>query len=216
MFYAERHSEVLRLGDVVRGFPLSSTVATPAEGGLAPAEYRIEMQIPKFSVILSPCCSIGSYGNSILLCPLSSVQKPWFRNPFFRDDFTNVNRLVPPEKSVPPKKFVTMTPDEKLKHLASGEGFTLLEYFVYAPHDLLERYAIGVPGEGKEEVGHYAVDFRQMVRVSCRVITNPQVPNDETISRAKLLELSIEARRELREKLAHYFGKPADEDKIDV
>ena len=90
----------------------------------------------------------------------------------------------------------------------------MLEYFVYAPHDLLERYDIGVPGEGREEVGHYAIDFRRMFRVSCRGIKHPQELNDETMSSAKLLELSIEARAELRHKLGFYFNKPAREDEI--
>jgi len=54
------------------------------------------------------------------------------------------------------------------------------------------------------------LDFRRIYRVECEKVANPKQAPLET----KILELSVVTRGELRDKLADYFGRIPDEDRI--
>ncbi len=92
---------------------------------------------------------------------------------------------------------------------AHPTSYAFLELFVYAPHALLPEYDI----RGRNvaaRVCYYMINFRRIYRVECDQVVNPkQVP-----LAAKRLQLSVEARCELRNKMAYYFGRPAEEDQV--
>ena len=78
----------LRFGDVLKGYiavtpsikgPILK-VSTLNEG------YNIDVNLPIFSAVLSPCCSIGHA--TISLTPLIEVRKSFFDNPYFAEDLT--------------------------------------------------------------------------------------------------------------------------------
>lgn len=81
------------------------------------------------------------------------------------------------------------------------------ELFVYAGHEILPKYSIHRK-EGDIETNYYMIDFRNVSRVNCeKVITAENSPLE-----AKCLELSVETRAELREKVAAYFARIPKED----
>lgn len=204
-YYNNATSGVFRMGDIVRGFVLGA--AKQKKPNPNPRDYQVSLCNPDFSVILTPCCSIGY--KTLALAPLLQIQPSWLENPFFEKDLTNINREMKPEEAVSQKIWERLGDQERQQRLQSGKANALLEWFVYPPHQLIGKYRLKSQ-KGEIEVGHYAVDFRWTFRVECEAVANKkQVPIE-----AKVLELSVEARNELRIKLSAYFGKVPDEDRI--
>ena len=91
--------------------------------------------------------------------------------------------------------------------MSKPTSFAFGDLFVYAPHDLLPRYVD--PKKGGPEMGYYMVDFRRTCRVECAAVTRQQSPVE-----AKVLQLSIDARGALRDKVADFFGRVPREDEV--
>ena len=213
MFYDRNPSGILRLGDIVQGFPLTATGFNPAPDGSRPEDFRVEVRQPPFAAVLSPCCSIGS--STVLLSPLLRIQRSWFANDYFVGDFTNLNRPMTPEQAVSRDNWEKLTVEERQKRLdlsSPGGSYVFLEMFVYAPHDILPVYPVKWKLEEKQ-VGHYTVDFRKTYKVECSQISYPQ-SEGSPVARMKRLQLSIESRGQLRDKLSYYYGHPAPEDGV--
>jgi hypothetical protein len=213
MFYDPNPSGILRLGDIVQGFPLTATGFSLAPDGSQPEDFRVEVRQPPFAAVLSPCCSIGS--STVLLSPLLTIERGWFANDYFVLDFTNLNRPMTAEQALPRDKWDKLTPDEREKRLDVGKpggSYAYLEQFIYAPHDLLPVYHVRWKGEDKQ-VGHYMVDFRRTYKVECPHISYPQ--NERSpVARMKRLQLSVESRGQLRDKLSYFYGNPPSEDAV--
>lgn len=78
-------------------------------------------------------------------------------------------------------------------------------------NDLFPEYEIRYKGE-QYFSRYYVIDFRHIYPLRCDGITRNKI--DEVILRSKCLELTPHTRKILREKLAYYFGRPAEEDEI--
>lgn len=206
MFYESKPQAVLRFGDVVRGYVLSAP-QIDSPGTNPPLRYRVEVHSPSFAVIMSPCCSIGEH--TLAISPLDAVPPQFFRNPYFANDLTNINRPMPREKAVSPEKWAKLSAEEKQERMAGGDAYALVEYFIYASHDLLPPYTVKGP-EGPLQTGYYMIDFRRICRIECNKIVKP----DQAPLETKVLQISIETRRELRDKLAWYFGRVPEEDMV--
>jgi len=63
---------------------------------------------------------------------------------------------------------------------------------------------------GPSETGYYMLDFRRICRIECNKVVKPEQAPLEP----KVLQISIETRGELREKLAWYFGRIPKEDML--
>jgi len=211
MSYDDKPSQILRLGDVVQGFPLTASGFSPTTDGSYPGEFHVAVKQPQFSVVLSPCCSIGP--STVMISPLLKIQRGWFKNPFFANDFTVVNRPMTVDQALTAEELAKLSSDERQKRLdaAPGGSYVHVELFVFAPHDLLPEYTISWQGE--RTVRHYMVDFRRAHRVECQDISYPQKA-DSAISRLKRLQLSTSARKELRDKLAFFYGRVPAEDRL--
>ena len=204
MYYASNPSAGYRFGDILRGFPfvVPSVNKPPVtlESG-----FGIAVATPSFCAVLTPCCSIEN--SMVGICPLQHIQRYWLQNPHFVDDFTLINRLIPPEKYYPPEKWDSLPTSEKQD---AEPSYYFLEAFVYPPSEHLPSYNLTYGREKKiYTLRHYMVDFRNVQKVSCSVFSRG---NSETP--AKVLELSVAARSELREKVVHYFSRVPDEDRI--
>jgi hypothetical protein len=79
---------------------------------------------------------------------------------------------------------------------------------VYAPNPIFETYELKKGKQAWPVVGHYMVDFKSIVRIDCALIERKR----EAPAGTKILELSVVARAQLRDKLAAYFGRIPDED----
>jgi hypothetical protein len=207
MFYQEYMDKVYRFGDIVRGYITSNTnIINPIfEGELFGSKYKIDISHPEYCVILTPCCSIGD--KTILLTPLIKIQLSFFRNPYFAEDLLRINLEMEPEKSVSPDVWAKLSWEERQKRLSAGRAYASLEYFIYDRHQILPEYLIG-----SIKTGYYMIDFKNIYKINCDKIPNQkQVPLEATC-----LQLSINARKELREKISYYFYRPAPEDEIEL
>jgi len=209
MFYEDKPEKALRFGDVVRGFILSAPRVDSPSSAHLPHEYNIEVSSPNFAAIMSPCCSIGE--KTLALSPLIKVLPGFFQNPYLKEDLTNVNRPMTPEQSVPPDVWKTFSQAEKQRrlNLSKPKSHAFVSLFVYMLHDLIPAYTI-LSKHGNVETGYYMVDFRRIYRVECKRV---QHAKDAPLE-IKILQLSIQTRTELRGKIASYFSRVPEEDKV--
>ena len=93
-FYVDIPSKALRFGDVVRGFTAATpTIDKPSVSVIQ--DYSLKIINPSYLAILSPCCSISD--KMISLAPLVLIPGKLFRNPYFSEDLTNINREMQPQ-----------------------------------------------------------------------------------------------------------------------
>jgi hypothetical protein len=209
-FYTTSPTDSLRLGDVVSGF----TLVTPKSSRLVesedmPRDFVIAVHEPRYLVVMTPCCSIED--GAVVLAPLSRVRHAFFRNPYFEEDLTRINRKVAPKDSMPSHGWERLKPEQKTARLNEDPGYVFLDCFIYQPHSLLARYHLRKE-KMEWETGHYMVDFKAMYRFECALIRreNQVAPVPEGCR--KLLQLTAMARKELRDKLTYFFSRPAEED----
>lgn len=205
MFYQESLDPALRFGDVLKGFVITTpSISDPVEL----KQYFVEINHPNYCVILSPCCSIGD--KVISLSPLIQIRNSFLTNPFFEEDLTRINRKMEAQDAVSPAVWKSFTEEEKQKRLNEGKAYASSELFIYEQNLLYNKYELNLKGKGKIGTGYYMIDFRNTHKVNCeKIITNSKSPLE-----LKCLQLSIEARNELRDKLTHYYGRVPEEDKL--
>ena len=206
MFYDSNPHSILRFGDIVRGFLLTHSHSYSPSSASKPDVYHIEVAHPELAAVLTPCCTIAqSAGNMLVITPLRKIKPDsYFDNSYLREDFTRINREMTIQQAIGPDKWGKISDEEKSERLADSPGkeYMALHFFAYDRHDLLPEYELKYK-KMKASINYYMIDFRNICRV--------QIPSDINPLSIKILQLSIQARKELREKLAHYFGRPAED-----
>lgn len=210
MFYLEEIDPMLRFGDVLKGFVFASSSVKEPLLEISNGEYNINVSYPSFSVVMSPCCSIEK--KMIALTPLIPILPSFLDNPYFEMDLTNINRRMQPEQSVSPARWESFGEEERQRRLAEGYGFAVTDLFVFKENDLLPNYTLNHPTRGKIDMGYYMIDFKNICKIYCDTIKGNK-PLQAPLG-SKCLQLSIETRGELREKISDYFGRIPKEDKI--
>lgn len=202
MFYESRPDTDLRLGDMVQGFPILYSLLRKPPLSLQEAAYQVEVDIPEYAVILTPCCSIRD--RIISVCPLKRLDKQLFKSPYLKEDFTRVNHRMRRVRAIPPDRLHKMSEEDITRMESEAEQYGFLTYFIYEPHELLRGYTYTI---SKQEVAvaHYMIDFRDTFKVECT-----------SLPEEKVLQLSICSRTALREKLAEYYGRIPEEDGMDA
>lgn len=204
MFYQEEVDDALRFGDVLKGYILA---ASNIEEPSLSKSYKIDINVPAYCVVLSPCCSIGD--ETISLSPLIELRGSFFDNPYLAEDLTRINRKMGPQQSVSPQVWENFPPEEKQKRLEVGNAYAFVELFIYEKNDLFPKYTLH-RRNGNIETNYYMIDFRNTYKLSCEKIKTPEnAPLD-----SKCLQLSIQTRSELRDKIADYYARVPKEDKI--
>jgi len=100
-----------------------------------------------------------------------------------------------------------MRPEEQQARQEAGPTYALAEFFVFAEHDLLPKYVLRRKDGTDPVTRFYMIDFRNTFKVRCtRVPNNKQAPLENV-----LLQLSDKTRAELRDKLAHFYGRVPNE-----
>jgi hypothetical protein len=99
-----------------------------------------------------------------------------------------------------------MNPGEKANRIAKGNAYVFADEFVYAPNALLPQYVVHIKG-GNLETGFYVVDFRDSIKIACDQIQRRYSPEA-----AKVLQLSVETRNFMRQKIADFYQRVPDED----
>jgi len=214
MFYSENFTpNKLRFGDVIKGYIESLPVIDKPFCNSQQKEYKysIESSLSEFSVIMTPCCNIEN--KIVSLTPLCKIPKTLFRNPYFVKDFTILNREIEPEKTLPPNNWLELNQEEKEKRLSKGLQYAFNYFFFYKEYDLLPEYDVQISGNNYK-TRSYLIDFRHIYPSKCEGITKEKI--HEEILCSKFLELDVYTRKELRDKLANYYGRPADVDKVTI
>lgn len=208
MFYEEHMDNALRFGDIIKGFVLATPDIKQPFIGTINNLYKIDIEIPIYSVVLSPCCSIGD--KMISLSPLINLYGTFFNNPFFVDDLTLINKKMKPEYAFPPDVWERMPGEKKQEYLAQGdEVYAFVELFIYKNHDLLPSYTIN-RRQGNIETNYYMIDFRNIYKLKCDRIIKP----DNAPLESKCLQLTIQSRSDLRDKISAYFARIPLEDQM--
>ena len=207
MFYENNPQSILRFGDIVRGFLLTYSQGYIPSSAEKPDTFRIDVSHPELAAVLTPCCTIAQdSGNMVILTPLRQIRPDYyFTNSYLKEDFTRMNREMTIQQAIGPEKWGRISDEEKSQRLSDSPGrqYINLNFFVYDKHDLLPEYELKF-NRLRESINYYMIDFRSICRV--------QMPKELNPSSVKILQLSVSARQELREKLAHYFGRKPEED----
>lgn len=214
MFYQTNIDPVLRFGDVLKGFITTTPFIDDPLLKSIGNDYKIEVSLPKFSVIISPCCSIGP--KLVSLTPLMEIRSSFFDNTYFAEDFTRINRKMKPEFALPSKVWESFSFNEKNIRNAIGLDYVFLYLFIYEKSDSLHPpYEIHRRGDNIK-TSYYMIDFRYTYCINCDKIGNPGEQIKRNVLNSKILQLTIETRKELRDKLSNYFGRTPKEDEIEM
>lgn len=208
MFYQEEIGPALRFGDVLKGFILATpTVDEPTLPQLT-QKYTVDINFPNFFVVVSPCCSITD--NVIALTPLIKLRNTFWDNSYFTEDFTRINRKMEPQQAVPPELWQSFKPEEKSRRLGAGFSYSFLELFIYEKNPIFPNYSINRRRGGETvETNYYMIDFRNTFKVNCKKVVTAENSPLET----KCLQLSVQTRAELRDKIINYYGRVPEEEK---
>jgi hypothetical protein len=200
--------KALRFGDVLQGYPSTTPIIEKPMLKESVARYNINVDLPKFTVVMDPCCEIRN--KTISLTPLIQVSRAFFDNPYFAEDLTRINRKMEPQQAVSPPIWEKLPLEEKQKRLEVGRTYALLNLFIYEKHELFPKYTLRRKDKEDIETNYYMIDFRNTYKLCCDKIISPENSPLES----KILQLSIETRSELREKLINYYANIPPEDKI--
>jgi hypothetical protein len=93
--------------------------------------------------------------------------------------------------------------------LVAGSSYAFLGLFMCAEHPLFPEYVINRRDRTQIPTRYYMIDFRHTYRVNC---STKKIK--ASLLAAKCLQLTSQAREDLRNKIAYYFARVATEDKI--
>ena len=222
--YREADFTELRFGDVLQGFPLSSSniqfpITKLNEG------YDISTIIPEYCVVLDPCCSIGE--GMISLTPLKQISTNLIDNPHLRADLTLINKEISSLEITHPQRWNQLSPAKKLDNMNKKASLGYYYNFIYEPHGLLKEYKLPFTHRFEQaldndelpyfkriredwtyEDSHYMINFKEIYHLECKKIkkVGGKVSDAEILS-AKRLELSDEARKAFKYKFHIYIER---------
>ncbi len=219
-FYRETADYRLRFGDVLSGYVLGSlrqkdTVAHSVEApgcplAKPPPLFAVDLILPAFCVLLTPCCSIGKGTTALVVSPLRPVEKYWLETPYLADDLTRVNQKAMANVLTHPARWAKMTDAEQSREMEKGLGYGYAKNFAYAGNKHFSPYVVKLP-TGDVTTNWYMLDFLDVYMLNCESIRKDRgeflYPPD-----SKLLQLSARVRTELKLKMATFFLGPMDDD----
>jgi hypothetical protein len=208
MFYQDDLDQAMRFGDVVRGYILTNAILEKPSWEMQLDDYTVNISSPQFSAIMTPCCSIED--KTIILTPLIQVYPAFFDNPYLVDDLTRANRIMSSQQAVPPDVWERLDEEEKQRRLTEGTTYAFPNLFIYERHDSLPEYTVHRRRGENIVTNYYMINFKNLYKVHCDKIISP---TDSPLE-SKHLQLSVEARAELRVKLARYYSRVPREDQL--
>ena len=204
-FYSDSPTEKWRFGDVVEGFiSIFPKVNNP---GVINKNFNISFGETPYFVILTPCCSIKD--KKVTLVPLRKLDKRWFQIDAFCEDYTVFNNPVNRKISFPTKYWENKLSEEERNEILNEEDmYTYNNYFFYPENNYLKEYEIEYKDPAKNIITNsYCIYFKDAFMVECNKIVTGQNPKG-----LKLIELTIETRDLLRDKLQKYYRKPFEDE----
>lgn len=160
---------------------------------------------------MTHCCSIGK-GN-LALAPLQKIHHKidiLRLNSDIYSNFTALNRKIEKKKLIPKKNLDNIPPEKKTEIEMEGKGWHHIDKIFYDSNDLFTPYEIKLNDDEIIKTASYIVDFSDIYNVKCSKIQKNNI--DKKILKSKYLELTDNAREEIKENIAMYFSRPAEED----
>lgn len=204
LFYEKKYDNLIRLGDILEGFISLLPTFIKIDNENINNNFNIEVLSCKYSVVITPCCSIDNNDKIISITPLLKVRDSFFNNPYFGEDLTRINRQMEPEQALPPQIWEFLSFEEKQKRLEESKTFTFLDIFIYNENDNLDSYEIIKRDKSNITTSFYMINFRYSYKIKFKDIRD--------LIDLKLLQLSIKTRSELRDKISYYYSRLPDED----
>jgi len=234
MFYLDTVGKKLRFGDVLKGYLFTAPNIGKPFDEKSRDPYNIDVCLPKFSVVMDPCCHIG--GGSISLTPLIHVEDHFWDTPCLAEDMTRLNRKAMPKDLMHPKTWNKLSDEQKLASINATPDYGHKTYFVYEGNSEFPEYTVKRECQYNEVIDthsqllkyeearaekvivtrHHMIDFKNIYHLNCKKIFGPKKVADEEILRSIVLQLSVTARNELRDKMVSYFAEIPEEDIIYV
>jgi hypothetical protein len=234
MFYRDSIENRLRFGDVLKGYLSTAPNFVKPFGEKAREPYRIDVSIPDFSIVVDPCCDIG--GGTLSLTPLIHVKATLWDTPSLLKDITRINRKAMPKDLMHPEQWNKWQDSEKIAAMNAIPDYGHKTYFAYEANNLFNEYTVTRPTRYEEVVDpitklpkykrlqrqktfitrYYMINFKNIYHVNCEKVFDQGKAIDQSILDSIALQLSIETRNELRDKMAAYFGERPDEDIVDM
>jgi len=233
MFYYEGDYNNLFFGDVLKGYPFTTpTIDSPFLNNKY-QNYQIDVIVSNLYVIIDPSCAIEK--GTISLTPLIEVNSAWWDYPFFSKDMVRVNKVWPAWRGAHPQQWNNYSEKEEVNLYNETPRYPYSNFFVYGEHLLLPEYVVKrdfvydedidektnlpIYKRRKEHIEfntrYYMIDFKKIFHIKCPRIKSPRDPIDQLIKTSKVLQLSISARNDLRNKLATFFGNIPMEDRVE-
>lgn len=227
--YIDKEYTELRFGDIVKGYPsFIPVINTPFLEKLI--DHSIDIKIQNYLVIIDPCCAIEK--GSLSLTQLIPIEPNMIDTPYFRENLLRINDLQPPFYCVHPIVWNKYSDSEKLEVLSDNQRYPYSNYFIYEakgelPEYPIKRYVKFTLKKAKTDISnyeqekvveeipikYYMINFKHIFHILCPKIKNiRESPLDSEIKRSKIFELTIPARKQLRDKLASFFGTNPLED----
>jgi len=208
-FYSNYPDSALRFGDVVQGFVFATVklyepfpADTDGTHFLDDSGYSVDISLPRFSVVMSPSCSIGE--RMVSLAPLLKVKHKFFENEYYAENLTNINRIMQPQQALPRHAWENkLTPKEREEKMSQGNVYALVELFVYERHDLFPPYTLKENKKAEITTNYYMIDFRSIQYINCSSVASAE----NSPLKSKVLQLSDDTRRELWDKLINYYTR---------
>jgi hypothetical protein len=217
MFYLEEmNPNMLRQGDIISGYIRTSIyIKNPIMNeNLQDYKYELKSEIPQYSGIVSQCCDIEN--ETAQLAPLRKINKKMFQNPELIKNPIKLNEKIEKIDLLHPTTVKYLKENKKENYeniIQDGKKYQFNSFFFYQSSETFPEYSIEF--EQTEETINtraYYIDFREIYQINCKQIQRKNFGKD--ILGSKVLELTIEGRNQLRQKLNNFFCRIPEEDEI--
>lgn len=202
MFYLPKPSKELRFGDVITGLLFSTPNLDEPGLSLLDAPHNLHLSIPIYSVVMTPCCSIED--QTISVTPLIKMPPQMFSTIVIEENPLIINTEMKQEDAMHPKRYANLPPEKRTDVLS----YSHLNLFIYEECDIFDPYVVATREGHRLTTKQYAINFKDIYRINCnKVQSSKQSPLE-----LKRLELTPFTRRNLRNKIQNYYGRPTEED----
>lgn len=206
MFYEKSLEDDLRFGDIIK-----DVFTVDFDCSLKNRHNKLDISIKKesYCVVLTPCCSISKVG--LIITPVIDIDPIIIRSDYCRKDLTNANRRMWPKQAVSKIAWDTMeksNPREIERREQEGFQFAFLHNFIYEGVEDFSEKIFQSKYHDDFQTNYKMIDFSLSKKVF------PEVRMDNYPKEIKCYQLSVQTRKELRDKLKNFYGRATKEDDL--
>lgn len=199
MFYESPPEGVLRYGDILEGFVLTST--NIAREPINEKNCLIHVEVPNLCVLLTPCCTIRH--KKVSISPLIELDVNIYNIDYLAEDPTRINTPLEERSLYNDDRWDKLPPQKKAEVLNSNRAYFSYYLFIYEPNPHFQEYTLNHRKLGKVNSNYYMVDFRNIFVVDGENIKY----FERDLLGLKRYQLTDRVRQELREKFSFFYSR---------